>query len=135
MLNKDGTYPHDVGSIEPIPINERTPILDVLPSQIKSAVQGIGGLLNDPLMAMPGGFARMPLKKLMQELAKRETLYKKHGDTFQRAYKVQQSARRDGYLPDIDGSQKIMNNANHMGKKIKSEMDELTQLIKNHGNS
>ena len=90
MENNDGTYPHDVGSIEPIPYGQRTPILDMLPPQAKDALQGINGLLDDPFLAMPGGFARMPLKKLMQELAERKALYRKHGLRFQRAYKVQQ---------------------------------------------
>ena len=135
MENNDGTYPHDVGSIEPIPYGQRTPILDMLPPQAKDALQGINGLLDDPFLAMPGGFARMPLKKLMQELAERKTLYRKHGLRFQRAYKVQQSARRDGYLPDIDESEKIMNNANNIGKKLKKEMDELQNLISKNGNT
>ena len=67
MENKDGTYPQDVGSIEPIPIYEQTPVLDMLPAGLKDALQGIGGLLDDPMIAMPGGFAKMPLKQLLKE--------------------------------------------------------------------
>ncbi len=33
MANNDGTYPEDVGSIEPIPFIEQTPILDMLPTE------------------------------------------------------------------------------------------------------
>jgi|TARA_S200002703_G_scaffold155438_1_gene159601 hypothetical protein len=134
MENKDGTYPNDVGSIEPIPFNERTPVLDMLPTNVRDALEGIGGLLDDPMIAMPGGFARMPLKKLMQELAERKVIFKQQGDKFRRAREVEQSAIRDGYLPDIEGSQKIMRNTNNYGKKIKSEMDELQKLIDNYGN-
>ena len=64
MDNENKTAP-TVGSIEPIPIYEQTPILDMLPTEVKNALQGIGGLLDDPMIAMPGGFARMPLKKLI----------------------------------------------------------------------
>ena len=106
MENKDGTYPNDVGSIEPIPFNERTPVLDMLPTNVRDALEGIGGLLDDPMIAMPGGFARMPLKKLMQELAERKVIFKQQGDKFRRAREVEQSAIRDGYLPDIEGSLK-----------------------------
>ena len=42
MNNEEGTYPNDVGSIEPIPITERTPILDMLPSNVRNALEGIG---------------------------------------------------------------------------------------------
>tara|TARA_R110001606_G_scaffold382576_1_gene544438 strand:+ start:1564 stop:1971 length:408 start_codon:yes stop_codon:yes gene_type:complete len=135
MENKDGTYPHDVGSIEPIPITERTPVLDMLPTNVRDALEGIGGLLDDPMIAMPGGFARMPLKKLLAELAERKTIYKQQGERFRRAREVEQSAIRDGYLPDIEGSQKIMKNANNIGKQIKSEMDELQKLIDGYGNT
>ena len=75
MANNDGTYPEDVGSIEPIPFIEQTPILDMLPIEVKNALQGIGGLLDDPMIAMPGGFAKMPLKKLMAELAERKAIF------------------------------------------------------------
>ena len=135
MENKDGTYPHDVGSIKPIPITERTPVLDMLPTNVRDALEGIGGLLDDPMIAMPGGFARMPLKKLLAELAERKTIYKQQGERFRRAREVEQSAIRDGYLPDIEGSQKIMKNANNIGKQIKSEMDELQKLIDGYGNT
>ena len=135
MENKDGTYPHDVGSIEPIPITKRTPVLDMLPTNVRDALEGIGGLLDDPMIAMPGGFARMPLKKLLAELAERKTIYKQQGERFRRAREVEQSAIRDGYLPDIEGSQKIMKNANNIGKQIKSEMDELQKLIDSYGNT
>tara|TARA_R110000803_G_scaffold110910_4_gene179375 strand:+ start:89 stop:496 length:408 start_codon:yes stop_codon:yes gene_type:complete len=135
MDNKDGTYPNDVGSIEPIPIGERTPVLDMLPNNIRNALQGIGGLMDDPMIAMPGGFARMPLKKLLQELAQRKALYKQHGERYRRAAQVKQSAIRDGYNPDIVGSEKIMNNANNIGKQLKKEMDELQNLINKNGNT
>ena len=92
MDNKDGTYPNDVGSIEPIPIGERTPVLDMLPNNIRNALQGIGGLMDDPMIAMPGGFARMPLKKLLQELAQRKALYKQHGERYRR----QTAQKRNG---------------------------------------
>ena len=135
MENKNGTYPNDVGSIEPIPINERTPILDMLPNNVKNALQGIGGLMDDPMIAMPGGFARMPLKKLMQELAERKIIYKQQGEKYRRAAQVKESAIRDGYNPDIVGSEKIMNTTNSYGKVLKKEMDELQKLIENYGNS
>ena len=106
----------------------------MLPTNVRDALEGIGGLLDDPMIAMPGGFARMPLKKLMQELAERKVIFKQQGDKFRRAREVEQSAIRDGYLPDIEGSQKIMRNTNNYGKKIKSEMDELQKLIDNYGN-
>ena len=107
MENKDGTYPQDVGSIEPIPIYEQTPVLDMLPTGLKDALQGIGGLLDDQMIAMPGGFAKMPLKQLLKELAQRKAIFKQQAAKFKRARDVEQSAIRDGYLPDIEGSQKL----------------------------
>ena len=100
MNNEEGTYPNDVGSIEPIPITERTPLLDMMPSNVRNALEGIGGLLNDPMIAMPGGFAKMPLKKLMAELAERKALYKQQEFRFNRAKDVYNSAIRDGYEPE-----------------------------------
>ena len=38
---------------------------------------------------------------------------------------------RDGYLPDIEGSQKIMKNANEYGKQLKAEIDALEDMISN----
>ena len=73
--------------------------------------------------------------ELQEQLDFARGLYKKQNERFQRAYKVQQSARRDGYLPDIDESEKIMNNANNIGKKLKKEMDELQNLISKNGNT
>ena len=135
MENKDGTYPQDVGSIEPIPIYEQTPVLDMLPSGLKDALQGIGGLLDDPMIALPGGFAKMPLKQLLKELAERKVIFKQQAAKFKRARDVEQSALRDGYLPDIEGSQKIMRNTNSYGKVLKKEMDELQKLIDNYDNT
>lgn len=135
MNNEEGTYPNDVGSIEPIPITERTPILDMMPSNVRNALEGIGGLLDDPMIAMPGGFARMPIKKLMAELAERKALYKQQEFRFDRAKDVYNSAIRDGYEPDIIGSQKIMKNAKDYGSQIKKEIDELEDLAKKHGNT
>ena len=116
MENKNGINPNEVGSIEPIPIYERTPFMDMLPNNLRNAMEGIGGLMDDPMIAMPGGFAKMPLKKLMQELAERKLIYKQQSEKF------------------IVGSEKIMNNANNYGKAIKKEMDELQNLIDNYGN-
>ena len=107
----------------------------MLPNNIKNALQGIGGLMDDPMIAMPGGFARMPLKKLMQELAERKIIYKQQGEKYRRAAQVKESAIRDGYNPDIVGSEKIMNTTNSYGKVLKKEMDELQKLIENYGNS
>jgi len=135
MENKNGINPNEVGSIEPIPIYERTPFMDMLPNNLRNAMEGIGGLMDDPMIAMPGGLARMPLKKLLQELAQRKALYKQHGERYRRAAQVKQSAIRDGYNPDIVGSEKIMNNANNIGKKLKKEMDELQNLISKNGNT
>lgn len=135
MENKDGTYPQDVGSIEPIPIYEQTPVLDMLPSGLKDALQGIGGLLDDPMIALPGGFAKMPLKQLLKELAERKVIFKQQAAKFKRAKDVEQSALRDGYLPDIEGSQKIMRNTDSYGKVLKKEMDELQKLIDNYDKS
>jgi|TARA_R110001583_G_scaffold48547_7_gene152135 hypothetical protein len=134
MENKNGINPNEVGSIEPIPIYERTPFMDMLPNNLRNAMEGIGGLMDDPMIAMPGGFAKMPLKKLMQELAERKLIYKQQSEKFKRAAQVKESAVRDGYNPDIVGSEKIMNNANNYGKAIKKEMDELQNLIDNYGN-
>tara|TARA_R110000787_G_C13397554_1_gene443176 strand:- start:2 stop:1702 length:1701 start_codon:yes stop_codon:yes gene_type:complete len=69
--------------------------------------------------------------ELQEQLDFARGLYKKQNERFQRAYKVQQSARRDGYLPDIDGSEKIMKNANEYGKQIKAEIDALEDMISN----
>ena len=70
----------------------------------------------------------------MQELAERKLIYKQQSEKFKRAAQVKESAVRDGYNPDIVGSEKIMNNANNYGKTIKKEMDELQNLIDNYGN-
>ena len=132
MANNDGTYPEDVGSIEPIPFIEQTPILDMLPREVKNALQGIGGLLDDPMIAMPGGFAKMPLKKLMAELAEIKAIFAQQAAKHRRAKQVYESAIKDGYQKDIDASLKIMNNTNSYGKTLKSEMDELQKLIDNY---
>tara|TARA_R100000426_G_scaffold783_1_gene1548 strand:+ start:193 stop:597 length:405 start_codon:yes stop_codon:yes gene_type:complete len=134
MDNENKTAP-TVGTIEPIPIYEQTPILDMLPTEVKNALQGIGGLLDDPMIAMPGGFARMPLKKLMQELAERKVIFNQQKAKYNRARDVYNSAVRDGYATDIDDSVKIMNNTENYGKVLKKEMDELQKLIDNYGNT
>ena len=107
----------------------------MLPSGLKDALQGIGGLLDDPMIAMPGGFAKMPLKQLLKELAQRKAIFKQQAAKFKRARDVEQSAIRDGYLPDIEGSQKIMRNTDSYGKVLKKEMDELQKLIDNYDNT
>ena len=134
MDNETKTAP-TVGAIEPIPIYEQTPILDMLPTEVKNALQGIGGLLDDPMIAMPGGFARMPLKRLMQELAERQAIFAQQVAKHKRAKQVYESAVRDGYAPDIDNSVRIMNNTEKYGKSLKKEMNELKKLIDNYGNT
>ena len=134
MDNENKTAP-TVSTIEPIPIYEQTPILDMLPTEVKNALQGIGGLLDDPMIAMPGGFARMPLKKLMQELAERKVIFNQQKAKYNRARDVYNSAVRDGYATDIDESVKIMNRTESYGKVLKKEMDELQKLIDNYGDT
>ena len=134
MDNENKTAP-TVGTIEPIPIYEQTPILDMLPTEVKNALQGIGGLLDDPMIAMPGGFTRMPLKQLLKELAERKTIFNQQKAKYNRAKDVYNSAVRDGYAPDIDESVKIMNRTESYGKVLKKEMDELQKLIDNYGDT
>ena len=134
MDNENKTAP-TVGTIEPIPIYEQTPILDMLPTEVKNALQGIGGLLDDPVIAIPGGFTRMPLKQLLKELAERKTIFNQQKAKYNRAKDVYISAVRDGYAPDIDESVKIMNRTESYGKVLKKEMDELQKLIDNYGDT
>jgi len=69
--------------------------------------------------------------ELQEQLDFARDLYKKQGERYRRARDVEQSALRDGYLPDIEGSQKIMKNANEYGKQIKAEIDALEDMISN----
>ena len=41
----------------------------MLPIEVKNALQGplVIGLLDDPMIAIPGGFTRMPLKQLLEK--------------------------------------------------------------------
>lgn len=43
----------------------------------------------------------------MQELAERKLIYKQQSEKFKRAAQVKESAVRDGYNPDIVGSEKL----------------------------
>ena len=69
--------------------------------------------------------------ELQEQLDFARDLYKKQGERYRRARDVEQSALRDGYLPDIEGSQKIMKNANEYGKQLKAEIDALEDMISN----
>ena len=69
--------------------------------------------------------------ELQEQLDFARKLYKQQGERYRRARDVEQSALRDGYLPDIKGSQKIMKNANEYGKQLKAEMDALEDMISN----
>jgi hypothetical protein len=72
---------------------------------------------------------------LQKDLDELQELFAQQAAKFKRAKDVEQSALRDGYLPDIEGSQKIMRNTNSYGKVLKKEMDELQKLIDNYDNT
>jgi hypothetical protein len=86
------------------------------------------GLIATDKIGKPAFRATDELQKQLDEV---KMLYNEQRLRFFRAKDVEQSALRDGYLPDIKGSQKIMKNANEYGKQLKAEMDALEDMISN----
>ena len=72
---------------------------------------------------------------LQKDLDELQELFAQQAAKFQRAKNVEQSAIRDGYLPDIEKSQKIMRTTDSYGKVLREEMDRIQKLIDNYGDT
>ena len=72
---------------------------------------------------------------LQKDLDELQELFAQQAAKFQRAKNVEQSAIRDGYLPDIEKSQKIMRTTDSYGKVLREEMDRVQKLIDNYGDT